>query len=305
MKKLFWVFATSLLGFMFLISCKSANESLSKEVYFADSTSIVTNSSPQVSNIKNPENNESRKVIRRAEFKLKVKNVEQSILKLENIARSLGGFIEYSNIQALESNTATAKISEDTLLQIVEYGVEGNIILRVPSSSFDSSINKVQQIALFLNYRRTSNEDISFQYKANELKSQASQKSQRRVEDASGRGKKLDDIVNAEQTAALLAENAIDKQISNLEMQRKVDFSSITVDLYQAHTIYKERIVNYSVDDYQPGIIERAGRALRSGWNGLVSFLIFLLNIWPLLITAIVVFIILKGFKIRFISSKK
>lgn len=286
---------------LIVIGCKSAKYKMEEEsMAMADSTAyaIPFSAAP-------PAPNAPKSVIRTAELRIKVKDVKNSLAQLEMLAKSIGGFVEYSNIESSELGTTTKTISKDSLLQVTEYTVFGNITLRVPVASFDSVVNTIQNTALFLNYRRTSAEDISLQYFENSLKAGASEKSGNRIKDAAdSKGKKLDDIVDAERTASAMEENAISNKIANFALQRRVNFSSIQVNLHQANQIYKEIVTNINIADYKPSFGSRFLYALENGWNGLVTFFIFLINIWPVLAFIIVIYLMIRTRKFIFFKKK-
>jgi hypothetical protein len=252
-----------------------------------------------------PAPNAPKSVIRTAELRIKEKDVKKSLAQLEILAKSIGGFVEYSNLESSELGTTNKTISKDSLLQVTEYTVYGNITLRVPVASFDSVVNVIQNAALFLNYRKTSAEDISLQYLENSLKANVSEKSGNRIKDAADtKGKKLEDIVDAERTASAMEENAISNKIANFALQRRVNFSSIQVNLHQANQIYKEIITNINIADYKPSFGRRFLYALENGWSGLVSLFIFLVNIWPLLVFIILIYVFIRARKFVFFKKK-
>lgn len=238
----------------------------------------------------------TKNVIRQADMTIRVKDVKKSVVNLENLAKSLGGFVENTQVESHERKTSTRLVSADSMLRVMEYTVGGSITLRVPVAFFDSAVNEVQKSALFLHYKRTSANDISLQYLSNQLKSSANEKSGSRIQDASSaKGKKLEEIVNAEQAASNLAESSIDRKIANFELQQKVNFSSIQVNLHQANEVYKEVIINTDISSYQPSFGERFLYAVNSGWNGLVSFFLFLIQIWPAILFIFLVYILFRG----------
>jgi hypothetical protein len=283
-----------------IIGCKNANNKESAPMSIDLEQTVVDDQSFSAP----PAPNAPKSVIRTAELRIKVKDVEKSLAQLEEMAKSIGGFVEYTNIESSEHGTTTKVISKDSLLQVTEYTVYGNITLRVPVTSFDSIVNTIQNAALFLNYRRTSAEDISLQYLENSLKAGVSKKSGNRIKDASeSKGKKLDDIVEAETTASAMEQNAISNKIANFELQRRVNFSSIQVNLYQANQIYKESVTNINISDYKPSFGSRFLYALQNGWNGLVSFFIFLVNIWPVLAVVFVIYLMIRNRKFLFFKK--
>ncbi len=283
-----------------ILSCKSAKEKPGVLGLVGSSDELFDNSEVTL-----PSPELSKSVIRRAEIRIKVKDVKKSLNRYEIMAKSMGGFVENTNLESSELAGTSKIISEDSLLEVTQYSIYGNITIRVPVFYFDSVVNAIQNSALFLNFRKTSAEDIGLQYLSNKLKSETSEKSGDRIEEASsGKGKKLVEIVNAEQTASTMAENVIDRRITNLDLQQKANFSAIQVNLHQANQVYMEVITNINISDYKPAFSERFVHALKTGWNGLLAFFIFLMNLWPVYVVVLIVVIIQKAYKFTF-SIKK
>ncbi len=243
----------------------------------------------------------SKKFIKTAELKFKVKNVEKVTQTIEELTLKLDGNVQQSQIRSNYVSTRDIEISQDTVMKVIEYYVDNNLIIRVPSLYFDSVLNEISKLYIYLDSRDVKTEDVSTIFLRNKLKGEKRTEYEKRIQRASDQGnRKLDDIVEAERTASDLADIAIDKKIANYELQDKIDFSTITINMYQANTVNKEFVQNTTLSEYQPSFWRKAMNAVRTGWEVILNIFIGLLYLWPLYLLAILVYYLIKAIRKRF-----
>ncbi|MFN8254870.1 MAG: DUF4349 domain-containing protein [Bacteroidales bacterium] len=246
----------------------------------------------------------SKKFIKTADLSFKVKNVESITHKIESMTLKLGGFVQQS---AIVSNVVSEKDiaqSADSLMRVTEFYVNNQMIIRVPSIYFDSVLTEISKLYIYLNNRNVKTEDVSTTFLRNKLKAEKRAEYEKRIKRASDKGNPdLDDIVNAERTASDLADMAIDKKIDNYELQDRIDYSTITLNFYQANAISREMIGNTLLSQFKPGFWTRAWEAIASGWDTILDLLIGLLYLWPLYIIAIAIYYLVKYIRKRFKKS--
>ncbi len=112
---------------------------------------------------------------------------------------------------------------------------------------------------------------------------------EKRVENAiDAKGKKINDIMEAENTLANQKEANDNRTIENLSIQDQVNFSTITLQLYQNETIKHE--VSASEKDsnaYKPNLGIQIIDSLKNGWDLLEAIFVFFLNLWPFILLAL------------------
>ena len=243
----------------------------------------------------------SKKFIKTAELRFKVKQVESATHKIENMALSLGGFIQQSQIKSNYVTGRTVEISTDSMLTVFEYYIDNHLTIRVPNIYFDSVLNELAKIYIYLDHRDVKTEDVSTTFLRNKLKAEKNAEYEKRIQKASDTGnRKLDDIVEAERTASELADQAIDKKIENYQLQDRIDFSTISMTIYQANAIHEEIGQNTKLYEYQPDFWQKAWEAVRTGWNVILTVIIGLIYLWPLYVLAILVYVGIKYFRKKF-----
>ena len=225
-----------------------------------------------------------RKVIRRADFRCRVKDVFAATTHIENTVKAAGGLIADSKTENEPNDTRTLPYSSDSLRQVQTYTTTAQLTLRIPVQNLDSVLNDIAAQSAFINSRHLQLSDVSLKYLSNELKNRAAQGYAN-----NGRA----GMVNDERDASL-----IDRRIENLDLMDNVRFATLTISLYQPERIDAVMVANTAAL-MQPGIGQRLRTALGGGWLLVQHFALLLVYVWPLLLAGIAVLILLKRRKVR------
>ncbi len=266
-----------------LISCKKS-EAYEEESADAKIAADTISSSAAVE-----KEGSTRKFIRTADIKFKVKNVPQSTYTIENITNKFGGFVTYTNLQSTIIDEFETKISLDSTLQTIRYNVENDITIRVPNKRLDTVIKLIAKQINFLDYRIIKADDVSLKMLANQLSQTRSASNEKRIEKAiDTKGKKINDIMEAENTLANKKEQNDNAKLENLSIEDQVNFSTLTIKIYQNESV-KQEITSSTKDSnyYKPNIGIRILDSLKSGWYVLLNLIVLLFEIWWLLLLAI------------------
>ncbi|KAF2516598.1 DUF4349 domain-containing protein [Flavobacterium foetidum] len=278
-----------------LFSCKKADyateESMADAKMVADSTAISSSAAVVQKDSK-------QKFIRTADIKFKVKNVIKSTYAIENAVQKFGGFVTYTNLQSTILNQIKTKVSQDSTLETTKYAVENNIIIRVPNTQLDTIIKTIAKQIDFLDYRVIKADDVSLKMLSNQLSQKRSAVTQKRVATAiDSKGKKINDVIDAENTLANQKEEHDNRTIENLSLQDQINFSTVTLQLYQNETVKQEMAVSEKDSDaYKPNLGIQIIDALKSGWYILQEIIVFFINIWPFILLAIGGFFLYKKY---------
>ena len=283
----------TLLALGLVLSCK---ESASKEnaTYMeeatTDSTSVVSSSAA----IENK--NSNRKFVRTADVKFKVKNVAKSTYAIEDATTKFGGFVTYTNLQSNIHSEDRTKVSQDSTLVTTKYKVDNNITIRVPNTKMDTVIKTIAKQIHFLDYRIIKADDVSLQMLSNELAQKRSNSSEKRLANAiDSKGKKLNQIVDAEATLDTKKEQNDASKLQNLSLQYQVNFSTLTLNIYQDESIKQEMVANEkSINAYRPNIGLQIWDSIKTGWFMLENIVSFIVVLWPF---ALIGFLGFLGYK--------
>ena len=276
------------------ISCKQSEKDAAAEVSYTatDSTSIT--SSAAVTPKKN-----NRKFVRTADIKFKVKNVSQSTTIIEDATTKFGGFVTYTNLQSNISNEERTKISPDSTLINTKYTVENNITIRVPNTQLDTVIKTIGKQVGFLNYRIIKADDVTLQMLSNTLTQKRSATTEKRIaNDIDTKGKKLNQVMDAEENLDTKKAQNDDKKIANLSLQDQVNFSTLTLQMYQDESTKQEMIANEkSVNAYRPNIGLQIWDSIKTGWFILEEMISFVVVLWPFVLVGLLGFIGVKKWR--------
>ena len=272
------LFATIFLG------CKqnSETEESTTEVmdYKSENSALISSSAAAVNT------NSTRKFIRSADLKFSVKNVAKSTYLIEDATSKFGGFVTFTKLESTISNEERTKISPDSTLITTKYIVENNITIRVPNTSLDTVLKTIAKQVYFLNHRVIKADDVSLQMLSNEMMQKRSTSSEKRLENAiDSKGKKLNDLTDAEEKLDNKKEQNDASKIQNLSLNDQVNFSTITLNIYQDESISQEMVANEkSINSYRPNIGLQLLDSLKTGWFMLENIISFIVLIWPLLL---------------------
>jgi len=279
-----------------LISCGGGSK---YEESSTDSVSADQNASTYVSSSAAVENKKdsSRKFIRTAELKFKVKSVIKTTYQIEEITSHEGGFVTYTKLESNKNDVSTVPVSADSSLETTTYSVINTMTLRVPNTKLDSTLKEISKFIDYLDYRIIKADDVALQILSNKLTQKRAVKNEERLTSAiDKRGKKLNETTEAEELLLNKQEQADNAKVSNLSLQDQINFSTISLTLYQRETVKRELIVNNkNIEAYEPGFGRKILDALKIGWNILEGIIVFLFQLWGLIVLGVILFV---GYKI-------
>ena len=294
-KKVTVVLALLVVGFA--ISCKQSQER-TEESSMESNYDVVEKSEAVSSSAAKVDTKSNRKFVRTADIKFKVKNVSKSTYQIEDATVKFGGFVTYTNLQSTILEEDKTKMSQDSTLVSTKYQVENDITIRVPNTQLDTVIKTIAKQIHFLNYRVIKADDVTLQMLSNQMAQKRSTSSEDRLAKAiDTKGKKLNQIVEAENKLEDKKEQNDANKLQNLSLEDQVNFSTLTLQIYQDETITQEMIANEkSLNSYRPNIGLQIWESLKSGWFILENILAFLVSLWPFMLIGFLGFIGFKKF---------
>lgn len=282
-----------LLLIILAISCKKAD---ALEETASDTTTSSSGSTNILSSAAAVEpKNSDRKFVRTADIKFKVKNVPNSTSIIENATTKFGGFVTYTNLQSTISEKNEVKISQDSTLEITKYTVENNITIRVPNTQMDTVIKTIAKQIDFLEYRVIKADDVSLQLLSNQLKEKREANQEKRLTKAiDSKGKKLNEVVQAENDLNQKAEQKDNNKLENISLADQVNFSTLTLQIYQRETIKKEMIANEKQyrQDFGSKIID----GLKNGWYLIEGIIAVIAQLWSIILIGILGYFVYKKY---------
>jgi len=280
-----------------IFSCKQApnEEAMSESAEMSSEEAKTVSSSAAVVDPKS-----DRKFIRTADLRFKVKNVAQTTYSIENTVAKFGGFVTSTELRSNVVNVSQVKKSTDSIVETTRFVVENNMVIRVPNTLLDTTLKTIARQIDYLDYRIIKADDVSLKLLSNDLSQKRNQQNQARVEDAiKNRGKKLGETVDAEDRVYDSQTQADEAKISNLSMNDQVNFSTLSLSLYQKEALKRETIADSESEEFRTNIGVRLVDGLKTGWHILEEIIVFIVHLWAFILIGFVGWFIYKKFKSR------
>lgn len=280
----------------------SVEEKLSFEPESADIADYISSAAAE-------DNMPDKRFIRKADLKFRAKDVIKSTYRIEDIVVSKGGFVESSVLQSVNHYTDTRYFTEDSLIQIIHYDLHSKLRVRVPNEKLDSTLKEIAPLVDYLDYRTITATDVSLDLLRNRLAKLRQSKHGERVAAAvDEKNIKADNVLTAEQKLLEAQERADNAQLNNMLLSDQITYSTIDLTIYQ-EGLYKINKLKARPDlnklEYKPGFHVKLLQAILSGWDILLGFILFLVEIWSILLILAGILIGLRYYRKRKKAGKE
>ncbi len=269
MKK--YLVCIAIIGLMFGCNSDRKNSLSTESVATLDSAAVASDTMA------------TAKIIKTADMRFRVKDVQQTKEQLGAVLKAQGGTVAEVSIQSQIQESDKVKYSSDSLKEITSYRKEGLMVAKVPSEKLDDFTNTVAKMAVFVDQQSMKMDDQSIAYLANRLKAQNRQKVIKQLDQS----KKSRDA----ETSFYISDDYIDKRIENINIDNRVKFSTITLSFYQNNTVSTWIVGNDNLYSYRPGFFQRLGLNIADGWTFFKEFLLGLSKLWALIVFGLLIFL--------------
>jgi hypothetical protein len=277
-----------------VVSCENKNEEAIESAAAESSANAMVSSSAAVENGKDS----SRRFIRTAELKFRVKNVVQATYNIEDITKRQGGFVTYTNMTSNTDDVTITAVSSDSSLESTTFTVSNDITLRVPNTRLDTTLREISRNIDLFDYRIIKAEDVALQILSNNLAQKRNAVNEQRLTQAiDQRGKKLGETTEAEELLLNKQTQADEAKISNLSLKDQVNFSTVSLKIYQRQTVRRELIVNEeNIEAYEPNLFIKLWESIKTGWRILEMVIVSLVKLWGFFLFGIILYVLYKKF---------
>lgn len=232
----------------------------------------------------------AEKIIKTADMRFRVKDVQNTKEQLSKTIKAEGGTVAEFSIESTIQETDKVKQSTDSLKEITSYRTQGYLVAKVPSEKLDEFTNTIAKMAVFVDNQSMKMDDQSIAYLSNKLKAQ------NRV-DAIEKINKVASKKSANVESSLyIKDDYVDKRIENMQIDSRVKFSTITLNFYQDNTVKTMIVANDNLYDYRPAFINRLWLGIVNGWTIFKEIIIAISNLWMLILVGIAIFFTIKYF---------
>ncbi len=253
-----------------------------------DSTATEAVSQPEESAAKTLDT--ARKFVRTADIRFQAENAAKATVAIEDAVNKCGGFVTLSDLSSDVVQHETREMSQDSVLDITEFRVSSTMEIRVPSTSLDTVMKTIAQQVKFLDSRSIKADDVRFNILANSLKQKRLGNYENRLsQHVDKNNQKLNQSADVEDAILNKKEGADDAFVANLDLLDQVNYSTVSIEIYQPEQVRRVMMENTANDDkFRPSIFARIGTSLHTGWMILENSVVGLLSIWPVLLIAVV-----------------
>jgi hypothetical protein len=163
------------------------------------------------------------------------------------------------------------------------------LIVRIPNANFDAFLADVGKGVAYFDRKEISAKDVTAEFIDIEARLKAKKTLEERYLQLLTKATKVSEILEIEKELSTIREEIEAKEGQLKYLQNRVSLSTVTIEFYKKVADADHATVSYGT---------KMWNAVKSGWNGISSFFIGLLHIWPfILILVAVIFFIRKKLK--------
>jgi hypothetical protein len=201
-----------------------------------------------------------RKLIRNGQLDFKTNDVKKAKVDIEKISKELNGYISNES----ENNFGDRK--------------QYNQTIRVPADQFDNLIKQIEVLADKVESKGINTQDVTEEFIDVEARLKTKKELEARYSEILKQAKTVADILAIESQIANVR-SEIESMTGRLNyLKNQVSFSTLNLTYYE-------------VIGTDFGFASKFVDSLKGGWDNLLNFLIFLVNLWPFVIGIVAVII--------------
>ncbi len=217
------------------------------------------------------------KIIKTADAKFKVKNLDSCTRKAQELIHKWNGYV------------ADMRYTQN------DYQLENRMVFKVPAVNFDALLNDFTQLAEFVDYKNISSQDITANYV--DLSTRLATKKEIKAKYDKilrSKAKTVEEVLKTEEKLRVLQEEIEAAEGRLKMMQNQVSLSTIEIEFYET-VAYKKEPESYIIT-----FKDQALNSLGYGWDFIKGAILVLLTLWPL-------FLIVPGvyFAIKWLRKSK
>jgi hypothetical protein len=243
--------------------------------------------------------------VRKADLTCKVEDVLYATRRVENLVALCGGYVTKSDLSSVINYHNSVHFKEDSLMESTFYTTSSAMVLRIPSTRLDTLLAGIIDMALFVDARNISADDVKIQLFAAKLAEKRYEDYHWQLNKNVNSGKvPAKQITAAEQALLEKQELADGKSIEFYALADQVNYSTVALQFYQAQQEKRKVVaVSPTLTPYEPTFISKLGTTIAGGFDLLKTCILFLANSWGFLFIAVLLFWLVKKI-FRYSKSK-
>ena len=169
------------------------------------------------------------------------------------------------------------------------YTIYRNLIVRVPSKNFDAFIKDVSNGVSYFDTKKISSQDVTEEYIDVQSRIKTKKALEERYLELLKKASKVSEMLEVEQQLSIIREEIESKEGRLKYLKDRVAISTVNIEFYKYQAEKSGATVSYG---------SKIVNAIKSGFNGISIFFIWLLEVWPFIaILVAIIYFIRKRFK--------
>jgi len=199
----------------------------------------------------------NRKMIKKADYKFEVEDVDETTLKVHQLADEYSGFVANMNL-----STSTTSMSN-------------RMTVRVMNEQFEPLLNALSKEAVFVYHKRITSQDVTEKYVDLESRLKVKKEVKKRYTDMlRNNAKTLEQVLHAEEKIRVLQEEIESKEGRLRLLADQVSLSEIQLEISQ-QVEYQDKLAVHNKT-----FTEKATDSFFNGWDSILSVALGILNYW-------------------------
>jgi len=219
----------------------------------------------------------------------KTKDVKLLVQEMEAYTRSKMGYVEQSEVNSEVLETKDLRLSKDAMSTLTRFRKVAELKLRVPYFLLDSAKLKTLNYISFIENSGCSNVNAEVDMIAGNAQQGMYENEVMKAEKTHGSNKSATVTLQQMANEKEYKENAQQLKRNNLQLQEAVMFATLNISVIGEEETYLEKqLMMAELQPYEPGFFEKMFHQFIAGFEGLKSFILWLVGLWvPLLFIAL------------------
>lgn len=209
---------------------------------------------------------------------------EQKIIKNANLRFETDDLLETAQTIGRAIKKYHAQTQSDSEGK-TDYELTRNMVVRIPAQNFETFMADISKGVKYFDTKEISSEDVTEQYFDTEARIKAKKVLEQRYLELIGKAKKVSEVLEIEKELSAIREEIEAKEGQLRFMKSRIALSTINIEFYKTLAEQPDATVSYG---------SKMWNALKSGFNGISSFFIGLLYIWPFILIFVIAFFIVR-----------
>lgn len=251
---------------LFIISCDKSVEASNSEMVM---------SSPAYAKIDADKQN----LIADSEAEIEPKIIKTGILHFET------SDLEKTTAQIQEAVKTHKASIEKNIEGKNDYSVYRKMVVRIPNQNFEDFIAEIGKGISYFDEKEISASDVTAEYIDVEARLKTKKTLEARYLQLLNKASKVSEILEIEKELSAIREEIESKEGQLKYLQSQVSMSSVELEFYKRSPSESGVTQSYG---------SKMGNALESGFIGISSFFLWILNVWPFILILVVLFFIIR-----------